>query len=271
MPTIRSGFLSTTSLLVLLGVSACGGSVTDGSNGKGSGGTGGSGTGGMGTGGSSGGDGGWAGGTGSTGGCAGEQCGCMYEGQFYPIGAKFPSIDKCNSCTCETPTVVSCTNMACTAPGCDYNGKHYNAFESFPAGDGCNTCTCGQDGQIACTGAYCEPICTYAGKPYSIGQQFPSLDGCNTCICTDQGISCTEINCPCNPEKEWWRSYVATDPAKCALIDYACIENTKPFQNACGCGCEQDPSCPEYFDCMPPSPCNPEEIKKKCPYSKIAY
>jgi hypothetical protein len=164
---------------------------------------------------------------------------------------------------------VACTKKACVT--CTHNGKTYQPGESFPAGDGCNDCTCQDNGLVACTLAYCAGTCTYAGKEYKEGETFPALDGCNKCTCQNGGASCTEINCPCDPAKEWYRDYVGKSPKECAVISYSCPDNTTAFNNACGCGCEQDPSCPEWFDCMPPSPCDVNQIKKQCPYSGIAY
>jgi len=165
---------------------------------------------------------------------------------------------------------VGCTLAYC-APTCEYGGKPYAAGQSFPALDGCNTCTCESNGFVSCSEMACPTGCAYGGKVYQMGESFPALDGCNKCTCTDQGVSCTELMCACDPDKEWWRQYVAKDPKQCAVIDYACPPNTKGFENACGCGCEQDASCPQWFDCMPPSPCDPAAIKEKCPYSGIAY
>lgn len=253
MQTARSRFLALASGLALaLLVGGCGGSVES----SGSGGAGGSG-------GSSGGTGGASGGTGGA-------SGCSYGGKQYPPGESFPAGDGCNTCWCEPGGGVACTLMDCPS-GCIHNGKAYQPGESFPAGDGCNTCTCSADGMVACSGAYCPVECVYAGKKYVPGDSFPSLDGCNKCSCTAQGVSCTDMACACDPQKEWWRSYVAPDPQKCMVIDYGCPPNTKAFSNACGCGCEQDASCPQFFDCMPPSPCNLEEIKQKCPYSGVAF
>ena len=199
------------------------------------------------------------------------QPGCVHDGQTYSFGESFPAGDGCNSCTCNTDGSVGCTLMDCTT-GCFHNGQVYQPGQSFPAGDGCNTCVCAPDGTVSCTEADCAKICTYGGKEYGPGEDFPALDGCNKCECLGDGsVSCTEINCPCDPAKEWWRDYVAEDPQTCAVIDYACPENTVAFSNACGCGCEQDASCPQYFDCMPPAGCNVPDLKKKCPYSGIAY
>jgi hypothetical protein len=76
----------------------------------------------------------------------------------------------------------------------------------------------------------------------------------------------------CDPAKETHqRNYVATSPAQCMAVRFACAANTTMFQNACGCGCEQDPSCPDWFDCMPPAPCDEQQIHAKCPFSGIAY
>lgn len=203
--------------------------------------------------------------------CTAMWCGpaeCLYDGKTYQAGDKFPATDGCNTCECSDSGAVGCTELACT--GCVHEGKPYPVGASFPAGDGCNSCTCQSDGFVACTLLYCEKTCTYAGKTYKVGESFPALDGCNTCTCTEQGVGCTKIGCMCDPNKEWWRDYVATSPAQCAAVKYTCPEHTTPFSNSCGCGCEQSSACPEWFNCMPPSPCDADMLKK-CPYSGVAY
>lgn len=229
---------------VTLGVAACGGSTSsDGTGG--------------------------AGGSGNAGGAGGGGTTCEYGGKTYQPGDSFPADDGCNTCSCSPSGGVGCTLMYCSG-GCDYQGEHYEPGESFTASDGCNTCTCEAGGSISCTEMGCGPACVYGGKPYEIGQTFPSMDGCNTCTCSQpKVVSCTTKACTCDPAKEWWKKYISTDPGKCALIDYECPENTKTFQNACGCGCEQDASCPPTIDCMPPANCG--DLKKKCPFSGVAY
>lgn len=227
--------------LTSLALAACGGSTTE--------------------------DGTGTGGAAGTGGGAGVTC--SYGGKTYHPGDSFPAGDGCNTCGCDSDGSVGCTLMWCE-PGCDYNGQHYAPGQSFPAGDGCNTCTCDSGGGVSCTEMACPTACVYGGKPYQIGETFPALDGCNTCTCTQpKVVSCTTKACACDPAKEWWRNYVATDPKTCMVIDYACPEYTTGFQNECGCGCEQDKSCPQFIDCMPPKDCT--DLVKKCPYSGVAY
>lgn len=191
--------------------------------------------------------------------------GCTYDGVDHPPGASFPASDGCNTCTCDPSGSgnVGCTKIACH--GCEPGAE-------FPADDGCNSCTCDADGNLLCTDVFCAEGCTQDGIDYKPGESFPSPDGCNTCTCTvDGAIACTERACACDPEAEWWRSYVADSPEQCQVIDFICPENTDYFGNACGCGCEQDASCPEYFNCMPPEPCDVEAIQARCPYSQIVY
>ncbi|MEO8904457.1 MAG: hypothetical protein ABI488_18950 [Polyangiaceae bacterium] len=134
----------------------------------------------------------------------------------------------------------------------------------------CNTCSC-YNGQISSTTVACY-ACSYGGNRYFAGQSFPSLDGCNTCSCDQAGgVSCTELGCACNPPQEWSKKYATTDPQSCALLDFVCPGNTSPFQNSCGCGCQQASSCPEWIDCAPsPQDTNCEAQKTKCPFSKLA-
>ncbi len=199
-----------------------------------------------------------------------------------------PAGEMCMEGTCMT--VIPCETVAC-APG-------YEAQDTD--GDGCddtcfNGCTdadCGP--QLGIPNYECPDGKNWAGptgecKPSESGQcgweviecpaqceagdQKDAGDGCNTCSCTETGLwICTEMACPCNPQAEWNRQYMSTNPQECTLLDYACPEYTTQFANECGCGCEQDASCPEWFSCMP-SPdgnaCDEDKIKQ-CPYSEIA-
>src|SRR5438132_1048756 len=80
--------------------------------------------------------------------------------------------------------------------------------------------------------------------------------------------SCTKKACQCDPTAEaHQRVYVGKSPSECAVIDFTCTGNTTMFSNACGCGCEQDPSCPDWFDCQPSPntpPCDMADIKRRC-------
>jgi len=133
----------------------------------------------------------------------------------------------------------------------------------------CNTCFC-RDGSLGSTLAICF-ACQYGGYGYSAGDSFPALDGCNTCSCSASGeVACTQKACACNPGTDPLH-YVLTDPQQCNVSDYECPANTMPFQNACGCGCEQPADCPSYIDCSPgPAPSNCAAEKLKCPYSAVA-
>ncbi|WP_434044278.1 MULTISPECIES: hypothetical protein [Sorangium] len=194
---------------------------------------------------------------------------CVWKGVTHAPGASFPAGDGCNRCECSSDGSVACTEMAC-AGACTYDGYPYMPGESFPASDGCNTCTCGEDGSVACTEEGCPEGCTYGGVEYQQGDSFGSLDGCNTCTCTPGGaVACTERYCGCDPSREWWRQYVSTSPEECAVIDFACTGGLTSVSNECGCGCEQDPSCPPSFDCKPPLACDLDEIQQRCPYSAI--
>ncbi len=64
-------------------------------------------------------------------------------------------------------------------------------------------------------------------------------------------ILCAPAETPCDASAEPSRDYVGDSPEMCQLIKYACPEDTSWFSNACGCGCEQSPDCPESVNCMP--------------------
>ena len=196
---------------------------------------------------------------------------CDYNGTSYRYGDSFPAGDGCNSCNCSEDG-VGCTTIGCVQWDCEWEGNYYAKGESFPAGDGCNECSCGAEGQVACTNEDCADGCVYAGNTYELGDSFPALDGCNTCTCDrDNQTSCTELPCMCNPEAEWYRKYISESLETCAVIDFGCPPNTIGFENQCGCGCEQNAACPEWFNCMPPQQCNVEQLKGQCPYSGFAF
>ena len=78
----------------------------------------------------------------------------------------------------------------------------------------------------------------------------------------------------CDAAKEPDRNYVTRDRETCFLIDYVCPESTQHFFNDCGCGCEQDASCPDWVDCMPgvdgwkkPDPLCSSDGRSRCPYT----
>ncbi|AGP35915.1 hypothetical protein BE04_14910 [Sorangium cellulosum] len=204
--------------------------------------------------------------------CTLAQCegACTYDGLPYAPGDSFAALDGCNTCTCDPAGSgdVGCTEISCD--GCERDGRTYAVGALVPSGDSCNSCTCSADGSIVCTDAACPEGCTYGGVEYAPGDSFSSLDDCNTCTCArGGGVSCTERYCGCDPSREWWRQYVSTSPEECAAIDFACTGSLTYVSNECGCGCEQDPSCPPSFDCKAPEACDLDEIQQRCPYSTI--
>lgn len=138
----------------------------------------------------------------------GSQQVCEYDGKVYAPGAKFPSEDNCNTCTCTETGDVACTERACLPSGtntCEYNGSVYAAGDSFPADDGCNTCRCSPNGDVACTLIGCiaqdggtSPgsggACEQNGKFYAPNTTFTI--GCAGCACDNSGnIGCDAIAC----------------------------------------------------------------------------
>ena len=192
--------------------------------------------------------------------------GCHRGGERIAVGTTFD--EGCNSCVCGADERITCEPTdACIV--CTHDGQGYQVGESYPAGDGCNICQCAATGESQCTTAACGVTCTYDGEIKAAGSSFPAVDGCNTCTCgSDGAVSCTELACPCDPPNEWWRDYAATDPETCAVIDYDCPPNTEPFENACGCGCEQSAACEQTYDCSNDA-CDPAVVAVECPYSEI--
>ena len=196
---------------------------------------------------------------------------CTQGGVEYQPGESFPAGDGCNTCTCQGDGTAICTQIAC-APVCVHDGVEYAPGDSFPAGDGCNTCTCQGDGMAICTEIACAPICTYKSHEYLSGDTFGAGDGCGTCTCLADGkVECIyPTACTCEAVDGEGLDYVGNSVVECADIDFDCPTNTTFFENDCGCGCEQDPSCPNMVNCKPTSTdpaCSDPEFSKKCPYT----
>jgi hypothetical protein len=151
-----------------------------------------------------------------------------------------------------------------------------------PCGAPCGCCPCADgltSGGALCKGGCYVPLtdagagCIQNGITYPVGSSYPAGDGCNTCSCTGAGPgACTKMACACDPVAEAHRRNYVGLGTQCSFIRYACKAPTTSFSNACGCGCEQDPSCPDWINCMP-SPGAPPcaDLQAKCPYSGVAF
>lgn len=202
---------------------------------------------------------------------------CEYLGETHFVGESFPAGDGCNTCSCDVSGSVACTNRACATPSdqaCLYRGVFHAVGESFPAGDGCNTCDCVAKGSVGCTKIGCLSACVDEGVTYGPGSTWRAADGCNDCQCAVDPagaptVQCSIGLCACDPDLEWFRSYVGNSPDECAAIDFDCAGETRIFSNSCGCGCEQASWCPQTFDCGAVALCDPEQIEAQCPFSEI--
>jgi hypothetical protein len=172
---------------------------------------------------------------------------CMHGDVPMRVGEAYNQSD-CVSCQCKASGEIICSEIDCN-PGC---GDAYGAYllgAVFPDPRSCGTCTCGMDGIVRCSPSPCLASCTYAGQSHPSGEDFISPDGCNSCSCSNGAVNCTSNVCPCEPMREYYRSYLSLGADGCPTTDLACQTGATPFTNECGCGCEQSLSCPQYFDC----------------------
>jgi hypothetical protein len=111
----------------------------------------------------------------------------------------------------------------------------------------CSTIWCAS-GPVQCE-AYptCDP-----GDTQLMGACPPNYTCYDRTLCGTT-ITCLHQETGCNPETEYNREYLF---ATCETIDWGgcTIPNTKMFENECGCGCEQDPTCPAHLGCYYPQP-----------------
>lgn len=120
--------------------------------------------------------------------------------------------------------------------------------------------------------ALCDAIPTCNNDDTLVTGPCPPSDVCYNVSLCGSTITCRR-NTACNPVTEYNRNYVATSPSSCQVIKYSCPANTSMFSNACGCGCEQASTCPEYANCMPGSLVDPSQLcgdGTLCPYTERA-
>lgn len=204
--------------------SGSGGSATAGrgSSGDGSGGTGtaGTGTAGNGTGGT---------GTAGTAPTAGTGQGTGGSGCCLAFPTCGPNEHEVSADVCAQESSCHEVSICCSTIWCVEDIPQCDAYPSCDAGD---TRLDGPCPPVAADGADSDAATApLPGSCYS-----RSLCG-STVWCLDTS---------CDPSTEYNRKYIIDGcPA-----DWGCDGNTTKFQNACGCGCEQDPSCPEMFNCV---------------------
>jgi len=108
--------------------------------------------------------------------------GCVYGGERYDVGERFPSEDGCNICTCGAGGRVACTLRACadscgglTGAACDA-GEYCNFAPGAQCGAADQTGTCAPIPQV-CTLEY-NPVCGCDDMTYG-----------NACEAASNGVS----------------------------------------------------------------------------------
>lgn len=179
------------------------------------------------------------------------------------------------------PTEGGCCNLlACP------NGDQLLMGSSCPAGWECyahqSCCT-----QVMCgrRSATCTALPTCDPGDRAIMGECPPSPTCYSRTLCDTTIHCVSESgvggeggaggAACDPAAEYNRKYAATDLRTCTLIDFACPETVRMFQNDCGCGCEQPATCPRFVDCAPRVDTRPMDPlcgdSAACPYTVRAY
>lgn len=117
-------------------------------------------------------------------------------------------------------------------------------------------------------GACSAPACA-AG--YSHGNSGCPLTTPNPCYTADEcggGMTCLKTSVVCDRAAEYNRRYQYADTTACQTANITCPSNTTVFKNACGCGCEQSATCPQWVDCMPGGTLSPMcSDSTNCPFT----
>jgi hypothetical protein len=105
----------------------------------------------------------------------------------------------------------------------------------------CSTIWC--TGEVTQCNAY--PTCD-AGDTQLMGE-CPPDESCYTRTLCGSTIWCLDRSC--DPATEYGRKYFEDG---CDMLDAMPCEQpgTTHFKNDCGCGCEQDPTCPPHLNCV---------------------
>ena len=155
---------------------------------------------------------------------------------------------------------------------CDDGDQTLTPGSACPSGAECYSRT------LCCSTVYCAralaqcdavPTCD-SGDTQISGECPPEVQ------CYSRTLCGKTVNCrsSCGSQEEVNRRYVSRDINQCALVDFTCQAETHSFVDECGCGCEQDSSCPAWVDCQPRSDQKPLDPlctdREKCPFSPRA-
>jgi hypothetical protein len=181
-------------------------------------------------------------------------------------------------------SVICCT----AAPTCGVNEQEISGPAACPPGAMCHAVS------VCCSTIWCAT---------EVGQcdAYPTCDEGDTTLegpcppdtsCYTRSLCGSTVWCidECNPETEYNRNYTSEAPEQCrGQVGALCPTGLAYFENDCGCGCEQDATCPEAFYCQPtatdtadaapgelppgaaapiPVACDPAELMR-CPLSEI--
>lgn len=168
-------------------------------------------------------------------------------------------VAECPEDTLCTPQTLCGTTIVCQelGPQCD-------AYPSCPEGT-VEVDECPQD--VSCsTQSICGTTiqCTQSENPPSCGggptcpEGTREVSGCpSSGDCEIVSACSTTIYClkeasggACDPEDPN-REYISKGVNSCVGIDFGCDAGLVLFNDECGCGCQQEATCPAYLNCMP--------------------
>ena len=162
-------------------------------------------------------------------------------------------------------------------PVCSNGDQEIPGQDSCPAGAECYSMSmCCSTIWCAKPTAQCTAVPTCDSGDTQVQGTCPASASCYQRTVCGTTISCVKSTADtCNPTNEYNRHYFATSSDSCQVVKFACPANTTAFFNSCGCGCEQDASCPQYVDCMP-GPGTQDPLcattggQDRCPYTTRA-
>lgn len=177
----------------------------------------------------------------------GEQTCCLAEAICQPDEKEIPSLKDCPAGYACHETTICCSTIYCARPT-----VQCTAVPVCDAGDAEITGECPPD--LSCyTRSLCGSTIRCRHSDFGAGGSSGSAGGTGVGGSVGGSAGAGGSAGSCSPTEEYNRNYVSLSPAECTLIFYGCAPPTKMFSNACGCGCEQSASCPEWVNCEPGS------------------
>jgi len=114
--------------------------------------------------------------------------------------------------------------------------------------------------------ALCDAIPTCASDETKVEACLEGRTCVKRALCGEV-IICEKNEAFCDLDAQPNRKYLGQG-SECDSLEISCPMHTTPFDDACGCGCEQPDDCPQSVGCLPGGGLHPLCNSDECPYTQ---